>query len=76
MKKFLLKDNNGNPSYTTTAFVMGLLVVNAKFLLAGVEIQGFKMAALSGVEYAAALAAVGALYNMRAKDKETSGKEN
>lgn len=75
MKKLLLKDNKGNPSYTTTAFVLGLVVVNAKFLLAGLELGSFKMAALSGVEYAAALAAVGALYNMRTKDKE-NGKEN
>ena len=75
MKKFLLKDNQGNPSYTTTAFVIGLVVVNAKFLFSGLELGSFKLMALSGVEYAAALAAVGALYNMRAKDKENGKKD-
>jgi hypothetical protein len=75
MKKLLLKDNQGKPSYTTTAFVLGLVVVNAKFLFSGLEIGSFKLIALSGVEYAAALAAVGALYNMRAKDKENGKKD-
>lgn len=75
MKKLLLKDNQGNPSYTTTAFVLGLVVVNVKFLFSGLEIKSFKLMALSGVEYAAALAAVGALYNMRAKDKENGKKD-
>lgn len=75
MKKLLLKDNQGNPSYTTTAFVVGLVVVNAKFLFSGLELGSFKLMALSGVEYAAALAAVGALYNMRAKDKENGKKD-
>lgn len=61
----LIKDSSGKPSVTMTAFVTGFLVVNAKLLLSGITIVGFKMAAFTGGEYAAALSALGAIYVMR-----------
>lgn len=79
---FLIKDSDGKPSVTMTAFVTGFLVVNAKLLLSGVTIAGFTITAFTGGEYAAAIGALGAIYVMRrTKNKEVtkeseSGKES
>ena len=77
MAKFLIKDSDGKPSVTMTAFVTGFLVVNAKLLLAGIEIAGFKMTAFTGGEYAAAVGALGAVYVMRrtGNQKKEDGQE-
>ena len=51
------------PSYTTTAFIIGITVVNLKLLLAGVDISHyFKMSEFSGIDYSASIGALGALY--------------
>lgn len=62
-----LKDTKtGKPSYTLTAFVIGFAIVNIKLLLSGVEIMDkFKMSEFSGVDYAAAIAALGSVYVLR-----------
>ena len=73
MKKFLLKDSSGEPSLTMTAFVLGFIVVNFKLLVSGLTIGGLKMAAFSGTEYGAALAALGAIYVLR---RSTTKKED
>jgi len=62
---FLTKDKNGTPSITRVAFVSGFAVVNAKLLISGLTLGGFKMAAFSGTEYAAAIGALGAVYVLR-----------
>lgn len=61
----LIKDSDGKPSVTMTAFVTGFIVVNVKLLLSGVTLGGFTMAAFTGGEYAAALTSLGAIYVMR-----------
>lgn len=63
--KFLLTDTKGNKSSTLTAFVLGFVVVNAKLLASGLEVGGYKMEAFTGTEYAAAVAALGAIYVLR-----------
>ena len=65
MNKFLLKDSSGKKSVTMTAFVLGFLVVNAKLLTAGLAVGKLTMGAFSGTEYAAAVAALGAVYVLR-----------
>lgn len=62
---FLIKDTSGKKSLTATAFVVGFLVVNAKFLLSGVIIEGVTIATLTGIEYAAAISGLGAIYVLR-----------
>lgn len=64
-ESFLIKDTAGKKSLTATAFALGFLVVNLKFLLAGMTIKGITIAALSGVEYAAAIGGLGAVYVLR-----------
>lgn len=65
LNKLLINDSSGKPSVTMTAFVTGFMVVNVKLLISGLTIAGYKMAAFTGGEYAAALSALGGVYVMR-----------
>lgn len=79
LNKILIKDSDGKPSVTMSAFVTGFIVVNAKLLLSGITIAGYTMTAFTGGEYAAAVGALGAVYVMRrsAGQKDSaSGKES
>lgn len=70
-ENFLIKDTSGKKSLTATAFALGFVIVNIKFLLAGVTIAGFVVTAMSGIEYAAAVGGLGAVYVLRrSNDKE------
>jgi len=64
-QKLLLKDTSGKKSVTVTAFVVGFLVVNAKLIASGMTIAGLTLAPFTGGEYAAAIAALGAVYVLR-----------
>lgn len=57
----------GQQSYVLTAFIVGVFIVNVKLLLSGVEISGFKMSEFSGVDYSAAIAALGGIYTLNKK---------
>jgi hypothetical protein len=67
VSKFILKDiKTGKPSYTVTAFIFGFCLINIKLLLAGMEFaDGIKMSEFSGMDYAAAAAAIGSIYVLR-----------
>lgn len=66
MRKFLVKDSSGKPSVTTTAFIIGFFVVNFKLLMSGIKINDtIKFIEFGGGDYAAALAALGAIYVLR-----------
>lgn len=54
----------GLPSYNLTAFIMGAFIINAKMLVSGMDICGVKMTVITGVEYAAAMASLGGIYNL------------
>lgn len=62
---FFITDADGKKSLTRLMFTVGFLVVNAKLLLSGVEVGGINMAPFSGVEYAAAITALGGVYVLR-----------
>ena len=67
---------SGKPSVTMTAFVTGFMVVNVKLLISGLTIAGYKMAAFTGGEYAAAIGSLGAIYVMRrSKGQENNSEE-
>ena len=53
-----------------TAFVLGFVIVNAKLIMSGMTIGSVQISPFSGTEYAAALAALGAVYVMRRKDNK------
>jgi hypothetical protein len=65
LDKMLFKDTDGKKSLTATAFVYGFLVLNFKLLFSGITLGDFQMAQFSGVEYGAALAALGGIYVLR-----------
>lgn len=72
--KLLFKDSKGKPSLTATAFMIGFTIVNLKLIFSGVEFGDFKIAFFSGVEYAAAIGALGAVYVLR-RSTDTDNKE-
>lgn len=58
--KFLIKG-----SVTATAFMFGIIVVNLKYLLAGMSFGSIILAPMSGAEYAACLVGLGGVYILR-----------
>ena len=70
--QFYLKDpKTGEPSVTLTLFVTGTLVAVLKLLLSGITIKGFAMSTFSGVDFAAAVAALGGVYTLRRQQSES-----
>jgi uncharacterized membrane protein len=67
LSKLILNDvKTGKPSYTVTAFVIGFLVVNVKLIFSGIAFgDHFTFSQFSGVDYAACVAALGAIYVAR-----------
>jgi hypothetical protein len=73
LSKFLIRHTGGEKSLTATAFLVGFLVVNFKFITGGL----WGTSAISGVDYGAALAALGGVYALRrngAKNETTVSK--
>lgn len=70
IRKYLMTDSTGKKSLTTSAFIVGFLVINLKILLAGNTIQDMEFSAFSGMDYAAALGALGMIYVMRKNKRE------
>lgn len=67
MNKYFIKDKNGEPSVTLSAFVLGFVMASLKLLISGVEVAGFTAEKFSGGDYAACLSALGAIYILRRK---------
>lgn len=67
LSKLIVNDvKTKKPSYTVTAFIVGFFVINFKLLFSGIEITDkIKMSDFSGVDYAAAVAALGGIYVLR-----------
>lgn len=82
ISKLVIKNvKTGQPSYVLTAFIAGFFIVNIKLLLSGIEVKGIKMSDFSGVDYSAAIAALGGIYTLNkqvTKDKyqEENTKDN
>lgn len=72
MTFWIKEPKSGNPSVTLTAFCTGFAVATLKLLIAGVAIGGFRMSDFSGVDYAAVVGALGAVYTLR---RHTSQKD-
>lgn len=71
MRKYFIKDSKGRPSITTTAFFLGFIIVNIKFLIGGL----YGITSISGVEYGAAMASLGGIYVMRNNRDKSEDKE-
>ena len=64
-EKFLLKDTSGKKSTTLTVFILGAVIVHLKLLFSGITIGGLTLSDFSGVDFAAAMGALGGIYVMR-----------
>lgn len=77
MLKFLKDPKTKKESVTLTIFVIGFTIVNIKLLLSGVSLMDkFKFESFSGVDYAAAIAALGSIYVLRKNSSIKSDSEN
>ena len=66
-----MKDNDGKPSVTLTAFVVGFIVVCLKLVFSGVQFnEHMKLSDFSGVDFGAAIAALGGVYALRKNSKQ------
>lgn len=74
LRKFYLKDTNGNASLTASAFAFGFVIVNLKLILSGMTVGGVELSPFTGSEYAAAIGALGAIYVLR-RSTEKKGKK-
>jgi len=64
-----LNNKEGKFSVTRTAFIVGFLTVTIKLLASGITINGLKLETFSGIDYGAALAALGGIYVINKKRK-------
>lgn len=73
---FWLKDpKTKEASVTLTAFVSGFLVCVGKLLVSGITVGSIQLSQFSGVDFAAAVGALGAIYVAR-KYNETGSTPN
>ncbi len=72
---YLTDPKTGKKSVTLTLFVFGFAIATLKLLVSGLVIHGFKMGDFNGVDYAAAIAALGGVYTLR-KNNTIKGDDN
>ena len=65
MRLYLRDPHSGRDSVTLTAFLIGFVVCITKLALAGMTIEGTTFSPFSGVDFAAAVGALGAIYGYR-----------
>lgn len=76
ISKFVITNiKTGKPSYVLTAFIVGVAVSNIKLLLSGITIGEFTMSAFSGIDYAAAMGALGSIYSLNKHLNKQESKE-
>lgn len=73
LTSFLVTDSDGKKSLTATAFILGFAVCNLKLVFSGMEFGDFTLSPFSGTEYAAAVAALGAIYVLRRSNNQSNG---
>jgi len=60
-----IKDSRGEQSLTATLFIIGATITLIKFALGGIAIGPVIIPVLSGMEFSAALTALGGIYVLR-----------
>ena len=58
----MIRDSSGRKSLTATAFIIGFIVVNLKLLLSSMTFLHYTSSTFTGIEYAAAIGGLSALY--------------
>lgn len=62
MNLYLKDPNTGKPSAPLTMFIIGMVISCLKLAVAGMMIKGFSMSPFTGVDFAAAVGALGTVY--------------
>lgn len=66
MNLWLKDPKTGKPSVTLSLFVYGFIIVSMKLIFSGIQMTDhFKLAEFSGLDFAAAVGALGTIYTMR-----------
>lgn len=73
--RYLKDPKSGKESITLTAFMVGFLVCTGKLLLSGVTTNLITFEPFSGMDYAAAVGALGMVYTLR-KNKTIKPDQN
>lgn len=74
---FVLKNKQGLPSYSTSIVVYSFLIINMKLIFSGISItEHIQLSPFSGIDYAAALAAISALHVGNKKLNSPQDKED
>lgn len=73
---WMVDPKTGKPSVTLTAFIVGFVVCTGKLLLSGIKTDIVTFDQFTGVDYSAALAALGAIYVMRKRDSIKKDKDS
>lgn len=74
--KDLFTNKDGKYSLTAVAFAVGFVICNLKLLLSGLEVGTIKLGVFSGGDYAAAIAALGAVYVLRRNVSISNGQSS
>jgi len=70
-----LLTRRGKPSITLTFVVPAMVLIMAKFALAGLTVFGQTWPEFSGVDFAASFGSIGGIWWMREKTEKTNGME-
>ena len=70
---YLNDPSSGKPSVSVTMFVLGVTISSLKLLTSGLVIGGLQLGVFSGVDFAAAVGAVGAIYAARKHSDNITG---
>lgn len=62
---WLTDPQSKEPSVTLTAFVIGFITCLFKLVFSGVAVGNFKLAIFTGVDFAAAITALGGVYSLK-----------
>lgn len=65
MNFWIVDPKTKEPSVTLSAFVVGFCICLVKLVCSGISIGTFKVAIFSGVDFAAAVTALGGVYSLK-----------
>lgn len=63
LSKLIIKNaETSKPSYTTTAFISGFLLISLKLIVSGLTIRGYKMSDVSVSDWSMGVAALSSMW--------------
>jgi hypothetical protein len=75
---FLLKNSQNNePAYIASMVIFGFFIINLKLLFSGIQItHDIKLSEFTGVDYAAAVGALGGIHIFNKKQESNKPKQD